>query len=125
VAWPWRRRPQGDRTRQDAAFGPPLRGPQRAYYQRLTGSYSTVSSNGQLMLTATHVVFDAVIGTGVAVPLADVAGARDQKIRRFHLGGHDRQLVIATRSGDIGFLLKEPAAWAGAISDQLPATEGN
>jgi len=101
-----------------------LRGPERAYYQRLAGDYSKVSSNGKLTLTGTHVVFDSVIGVDVAVPLEDVAEVRDQKIHRFHVAGHDSQLVIATRSGDIGFLVKDPAAWAGAIRGQLPASGG-
>jgi hypothetical protein len=55
-----------------------------------------------------------VIGVDAAVPLQDVQEVRDQKIRRFHVGGHDSQLVIATRSGDTGFLVADPAAWAAA-----------
>ena len=121
---PWRRRRGNQRTRQDSAWGQSLRGPERAYYQRLAGDYSKVSSNGKLTLTGTHVVFDSVIGVDVAVPLQDVAEVRDQKIRRFHVAGHDSQLVIATRSGDIGFLVEDPAAWAGAIRGQLPAAGG-
>jgi len=80
-----------------------------------------VSSNGKLTLTATHVIFDSVIGVDVAVPLQDIAEVRDQKIRRFHLVGHDSQLVIVTPSGHIGFLVADPAGWAGAIRGQLPA----
>ena len=98
-----------------------MRGPERAYYQRLAGDYSKVSSNGKLTLTVTHVIFNSVIGVDVSVPLQDVVEARDQKIRRFHVRGHDSQLVIATRSGEIGFLVADPAAWAGAVQGQLPA----
>ena len=47
-----------------------------------------MSSNGKLTLTETHVIFDSVIGVDVSVPLQDVAEVRDQKIRRFHVGGH-------------------------------------
>ena len=101
-----------------------MRGPERAYYQRLAGDYAKVSSNGKLTLTATHVVFNSIIGASVWVPLADVAEVRDQKIRRFHVRGHDSQLVLATRSGEIGFLVADPAAWAGAIRGQLPVAEG-
>jgi hypothetical protein len=43
------------------------------------------------------------------------------RIRRFHIGGHDSQLVISTRSGSIGFLLAHPGGWAEAIRGQLPA----
>jgi hypothetical protein len=83
-----------------------------------------VSSNGKLTLTVTHVVFSSVIGVDVSVPLQDVKEVRDQKIQRFHVIGHDSQLVLATRSGEIGFLVKDPAAWAGAIRGQLPAAGG-
>jgi hypothetical protein len=120
MSLPWRGRRRNQRAQQDLAGGPPLRGPERAYYQRLSGDYSKVASNGKLTLTATHVIFSSVIGASVSVPLRDVSDVRDQKIRRFHVGGHDSQLVIATRSGEIGFLLKDPAAWAGAIRAHLP-----
>jgi len=124
MSWPWRRRHRDQQTLQNLADGQSLRGPERAYYQRLAGDYSMVSSNGKLTLTVTHVVFTSIIGASVSVPLADVAEVRDQKIRRFHVRGHDSQLVIATRSGEIGFLVADPAAWAGAIGGQLPAAEG-
>ena len=123
--------PLPGRTRRDQQERPglpggqALRGPERAYFQRLTGDYYTkVSSTGKLTLTATHVVFNSIIGASVSVPLADVAEVRDQKIRRFHVRGHDSQLVLATRSGEIGFLVADPAAWAGAIRGQLPVAEG-
>jgi hypothetical protein len=124
MSWPWRRRNRDQQAGQDSPGEPPLRGPQPAYYQRLTGAYSKVSSNGELTLTATHVIFDSKIGKDVTVALADVHEVRDQKIRRVHVRGHDSQLVIATGSGEIGFLLEDPAAWAAAIGGQLQAGEG-
>ena len=124
MSWPWRRRHRNRQTPHDSAAEQSLRGPERAYYQRLAGDYSKVSSNGKLTLTATHVVFNSIIGASVSVPLADVAEVRDQQIRRFHVRGHDSQLVLATRSGEIGFLVADPAAWAGAIHGQLPVAEG-
>ena len=124
MSWPWRRRRRNQQTLQELANGQALRGPERAYYQRLAGDYSKVSSNGKLTLTVTHLIFTSFIGASVSVPLADVAEVRDQKIRRFHVRGHDSQLVLATRSGEIGFLVADPAAWAGAIRGQLPVAEG-
>ena len=124
MSWPWRRRRRNQQTLQELANGQALRGPERAYYQRLAGDYSKVSSNGKLTLTMTHLIFTSFIGASVSVPLADVAEVRDQKIRRFHVRGHDSQLVLATRSGEIGFLVADPAAWAGAIRGQLPVAEG-
>ena len=92
MSWPWRRRQRNQQTLQNLANEQSLRGPERAYYQRLAGDYSMVSSNGKLTLTVTHVVFTSFIGASVSVPLADVAEVRDQKIRRFHVRGHDSQL---------------------------------
>ena len=120
---PWRRRHRDQQTRQDSPGGQALRGPGRAYYQRLAGDYSKVSSNGKLTLTVTHVIFNSVIDVDVSVPLQDVVEVRDQEIRRFHVRGHDSQLVIATRSGEIGFLVTDPAAWAGTVQGQLPARQ--
>jgi hypothetical protein len=117
---PWRRNRAEAQTGRDLRGEPAIRGPARAYYQRLTGDHSKVSSTGKLLLTATQLCFDSAIGTDVAVPLQDVVEVRDQKIRRFHVGGHDTQLVIATRSGEIGFLVADTAAWAAAVRVQLP-----
>jgi hypothetical protein len=100
---------------------PPLRGPQKAYYQRLAGRHSPVSSNGKLTLTATDLTFRSRIGRSVTVRLPEVRQAEEQPVRRFHLGGHHSQLVITTQSGRIGFLLADPGGWARAISGQLPA----
>jgi hypothetical protein len=119
VPWPGRRRQQNERAQQDPARGQPLRGPERAYFQRLAGDYPHVSSTGKLTLTGTHLVFDSRIGADVVVSLQDVTRAMEQKIRRFHIGGHGSQLVVATRSGEIGFLLAGPADWADAINGQL------
>src|SRR5690349_1649323 len=111
MSLPWRRN-QRDQAQQDPDGQQPLRGPDRAYYQRLAGDFSKVSSNGTLTLTATHLIFASRIGVSLTLPLADMQQVRDQEIRRFHLFGHDSQLVIQTRAGQAGFLLKDPAGWA-------------
>jgi hypothetical protein len=98
---------------------PPIRGPERAYYQRLTGEYSKVSSNGTLTLTTSELAFRSRIGRDVTVPVRDITDVRAQKIRRFHIGGADAQLVIVTALGEIGFLLKDPEGWAGVVHGQL------
>jgi len=96
-----------------------IRGPERAYYQRLAGAYSQVASNGALTLTATEVAFRSRIGSDVTIALRDVTGVRAQKIKRFHLGGADTQLVVATTRGEVGFLLKDPQGWVDVIQAQL------
>jgi hypothetical protein len=121
MSLPWRRRHRDQQAQQYPDGQQPLRGPDRAYYQRLAGDFSKVSSNGTLTLTATHLIFASRIGTSLTLPLADVQQVRDQEIRRFHLFGHDSQLVIQTQPGQIGFLLKDPAGWAAAIGSQLSA----
>jgi hypothetical protein len=121
MSLPWRGRHRDQQAQQYADGLQPLRGPARAYYQRLAGDFSKVSSNGTLTLTATHLIFASRIGTSLTLPLADVQEVRDQEIRRFHLFGHDSQLVIQTRSGQAGFLLKDPAGWAAAVGSQLSA----
>lgn len=100
---------------------PPLRGPDRAYFQRLSGDYSKVASTGTLTLTASELAFDSRIGRDVTVALADIVDVRAQKIRRFHIGGADAQLVVQTSRGEIGFLLKDPEGWAEAVRAGLTA----
>lgn len=97
----------------------PIRGPERAYYQRLSGQYSKVASNGALTLTASEVAFRSRIGRNITVALREITDVRTQKIRRFHIGGPDAQLVVATALGEIGFLLKDPEGWADAVRGQL------
>jgi hypothetical protein len=98
----------------------PVRGPERAYYQRLSGQYSKVASNGRLTLTASELAFLSRIGRDVSVALSEVTDVRAQKIKRFHIGGADAQLVIATALGEIGFFVKDPEGWARAVRGQLP-----
>lgn len=117
---PWRRRRKEKEPRQFPG-GSPVRGPEFAYYQYFSGDFSIVRRNGDLVLTATHVVFDGVVGADVVVPLRDITEARDQPIGRWHLYGNDSQLIIKTRSGKIGFLTDDPAGWEAAIASQLRA----
>lgn len=117
----WRRRGGRDEHPRDLGGEPVVRGPQGAYYQRLRGEFTKVASNGTLTLTQTQLVFQSRIGKGVTVPMADITDVRDQPIRRFHLMGHDTQLVIATQAGEIGFLLDDSAGWASTVRSQLEA----
>jgi hypothetical protein len=119
---PWRRR--RDQAERELDGGPPVRGPEFAYYQYFFGDFSMVSRNGGLTLTATHVIFDGVAGADVVVPLPAITAVRDQPIRRWHRYGHGSQLIIRTRSGQIGFLLDDPAGWAESIRDQVRVARG-
>jgi hypothetical protein len=98
-----------------------VRGPERAYYQRLSGGFSGMASNGSLTLTGSEVVFRSRIGRDVTVALRDITGVRAQRIKRFHIGGAGAQLVVATAQGEIGFLLEDPEGWADAVLAQLAA----
>jgi len=91
--------------------GEPIRGPERAYFQRLRGNYSKVSSTGTLTLTVSELAFNSRIGRELTVALADITAVHTQKIKRFHIGGADAQLVVETARGQIGFLLKDPEGW--------------
>ena len=114
---PWRRR-RRNKPPPARPGGPAVRGPESAYYQYFSGDFSIVSKNGYLILTATHLIFDGRVGADVVIPLQDMTVAEDQQIRRWHLYGHDSQLIIETESGKIGFLTDDPAGWAAAISGQ-------
>jgi hypothetical protein len=98
---------------------PPIRGPERAYCQRLRGDYTKVASTGALTLTASELAFHSRIGRDVTVALRDITDVRAQRIRRFHIGGADAQLVIVTALGEIGFVVKDPEGWADIVRGQL------
>jgi hypothetical protein len=49
------------------------------------------------------------------VPEQPITDVRAQKIRRFHIGGADAQLVVVTALGEIGFILKDPEGWAEVV----------
>ena len=97
----------------------PIRGPARAYYQRLSGDYTKVASTGKLTLTASELAFRSRIGRDVTIALRDITGVRAQKIRRFHIGGTHAQLIVATAQGEIGFLLADPEGWADVVRGAL------
>jgi hypothetical protein len=101
----------------------PIRGPERAYYQRLSGDYTIAASNGALSLTSAEIAFRTRFGRDVTVALGEVTDVRAQRFRQFHLFGADAQLVVATARGEIGFMLKDPQGWADAVRSQLPASD--
>ena len=108
----------------------PIRGPERAYYQRLRGDYTVVASNGALTLTTSTVAFVANVvfrirfGRDVTVALSEITDVRAQKLQRGYRYGADGRLVVTTKVGEIGFLLKDPEGWADAVRGQISASQG-
>jgi hypothetical protein len=52
-------------------------------------------------------------------PIRGGTDVRAQKIRRFHIGGADAQLIVETASGQIGFLIKDREGWAEMVQGRL------
>ncbi len=111
-----------------------VRGPERAYYQRLRGyswhgGYTKVASNGELTLTTSAVVFRSRIGRVVTVALHEISDVRARAIGRSVIHAPiyvaRTQLVVSTTLGEVGFNVKDAEGWADAVRRQHAAANGD
>jgi hypothetical protein len=75
-----------------------------------------------IVLTDRRLILRMVVGTGVEVPLRGDHGAR-RETKRFRgavMGGYTH-LVVATKSGELGFFVADSAAWLAALERATPA----
>ena len=87
--------------------------------------FPAVKNNGRIALTRRRVVFVTLTGTTIDIPLAAITGLRASKVFQGSVAGGWTHLVIRTATGEIGFFVKDLAAWmldlttaAGVAPDQ-------
>jgi hypothetical protein len=96
------------RAKDEMAAEPALRGPESGVYRGSTGSYSHVSGNGQIALTADRLIFRKLLGKHVDVPLTAITSVSTAKTFNGAVRGGRTHLVVHTRTGDLGYYVTDP-----------------
>lgn len=91
-------------------------GPESAVYQGTTGDYPRVKGNGLLALTTDRLVFRKLLGKGIDVERARITGVRVAKSFNRSVVGGRVHLVVATPSGELGFIVTDTDEWVRALS---------
>jgi hypothetical protein len=101
-----------------------VHGPESGSYRGGSGDHPKVKGNGVLALTDRRLVFVGLLQKDtlpkVDVPVADITAVREEKwFRRARSGGRTH-LVLTLRSGDeIGFFVRDNAAWTAALHQAI------
>jgi hypothetical protein len=87
--------------------------------------YPAVKNNGRIALTRRRVVFVTLTRATIDIPVASISGLRESKVFQGSVAGGWTHLVIRTQTGEVGFFVKDLAAWmrdlttaAGVAPDQ-------
>jgi hypothetical protein len=94
---------------------PALRGPEPALYRSGSGPYPRVKGNGLIALTRQRLLFRIYVGKSVEIPLAEIAGVREDKWFQGAMVGGKTHLIVQTAAGEAGFYVADNAAWIAAI----------
>ena len=98
-----------------------IAGLERAVYRGGTGPYSAVKGNGTIILTDRRLVFRRLSGGLVEVPAQMIGGIRQSKtFRGSRVGGATHLVVATTDSAEVGFFVKDIAAWERALDSSRP-----
>lgn len=98
---------------------PVIPGPEPGVYRGSTGSYSHVSGNGQIALTATRLIFRKILGKHVDVALAAITSVSTAKTFNGSVRGGHTHLVVHTHTGDVGYYVTDLDGWVAAIEGAL------
>ena len=98
-----------------------IAGPESAVYRGGTGPYSAVKGNGTIILTDRRLVFRKLSGGMVEVPTQMIGEIRQSKtFRGSRVGGATHLVVATTDSAEVGFFVKDIAAWERALDSSRP-----
>jgi hypothetical protein len=98
-----------------------IAGPEGAVYRGGTRPYSGVKGNGTIILTDRRLVFRKLSGGMVEVPASMIGGTRQAKsFRGSRVGGATHFVVTTTDSAEVGFFVKDIAAWTHALDSRRP-----
>jgi hypothetical protein len=98
-----------------------IRPPERGSYRGATApGYPVVKNNGVIALTDHRLVFVTVTGNMIEIPRSEITGVREAKVFKGSVRGGSTHLIVATRSGEIGFYVPNVADWINAIDGVAP-----
>jgi hypothetical protein len=112
-----RRRVIASRLDSEMAGETIIRSPEPGSYRGATvAGYPIVNNDGMIALTRRRLVFQALTGKVIEVPVTDIAGVREAKVFNTAVTGGRQHLIIQTSSGEIGFYVCDNAAWIASLT---------
>jgi len=95
-----------------------LRPPEKGNYRGATAAgVPMVNNNAVIALTNRRLVCITVTGKTIEIPTTTITGAREAKVFKSSVAGGRMHLVVAVRSGEVGFFVSDNACWLRAIRD--------
>ena len=104
-----------------------LRGPESAVYRGASAGLSKIKGNGALAVTKTRLVFVAIAGPRVELPLSELTGVRlDPWFLRSNRGGKPHLILQRQDGSEIGFFVQDTQAWSEALlrEIEMPTRDG-
>jgi hypothetical protein len=112
-----RRRAVASRLESEIAAETIIRSPEPGTYRGATVSgYPVVTNEGMIALTRRRLVFQTLTGKMIEVPVTDITGVREAKDFKRALTAGRQHLIIQTSSGEIGFYVRDNAAWIASLT---------
>ncbi len=112
-----RRRVIANRLDSGLAAETIIRSPEAASYRGATvAGYPIVNNDGIIALTRQRLVFQALTGKVIEVPVTDIAGVREAEVFKSAMKAGRQHLIIRTSSGEIGFYVTDNAAWIASLA---------
>jgi hypothetical protein len=124
IVW-FRRRRRAALGRLTAAIAAEtvIRAPEQASYRGATASgFPRVNNNGVIALTSERLVFLTLTGTFIELPRNELTGIRQSKVFNRSVAGGHAHLIVQTRSGELGFFVRDNSAWVAALANRTCAT---
>ena len=97
-------------------------GPEKGSYRGATApGYPAVKNTGMIALTRRRLVFRALTGTLIEVPVDAITGVRESTVFKGSVVGGQKHLIVQTAAGEIGFyVFSGTASWVSALSTSTP-----
>lgn len=117
LAW-FRRRRQviAGRLNSELATETVIRPPEPGSYRGSTiADYPIVNNDGMIALTPRRLIFQTLTGKVIEVSVTHITGVREAEVFKSAAKGGRQHLIIQTASGEVGFLVRDNAAWIASL----------
>jgi hypothetical protein len=117
IIWMRRRsRALQQRLSSEMAAETMIRPPEKASYEGATApNFPSVKNDGIIALSNRRLVFIALTGKRIEIPVSKIRGVHDAKVFKTAVRGGRTHLVVDLPAGEVGFYVADNTAWHGAI----------
>lgn len=117
VWFPRRRRAVAGQLDSELLSENVVRSPEAGSYQGATApGYPTVNNDGIIALTRQRLIFQALTGNRIEIPVADITGVCDADVADEAASAGRQHLIIQISSGEVGFCVDDNASWVASLA---------